>query len=394
MPPSENAACFIIGLFIMIVLCLVEKIQKMLKIELFTEIMLAIRVKLSYVNYNTGKKEWIIPAIYEGIIPGSYGRKMQLENLEGAMRLMQLEYFIKVAECGSITKAAQELYLSQPSLTKAISNLEAEYGLQLLERTSKGITVTPRGRDFLEYAKNVVTAKKTLENVFLGGESKERLRLYVASQQFDFLYPIVEELYQNYAAKPVYIDLEETDRGEIINRVWNRDVDLGFLVLSKEDTKFFKQELEEKALEIHTLDTSTVYVCMCDSSSLYKKERITVEDAAPQLHVVLDWEKSMRRELLSGHLHQNMKGDHLIFSNNIRACVYFMKRMGALLYAPKWVLGMLEKEQVRSVPLELPGGEGYPLVNRLVWLKRSNEELSEAEKLFVDKVKKALLQDR
>ena len=56
MPPSENAACFIIGLFIMIILCLVEKIQKMLKIELFTEIMLAIRVKLSYYNYNTGKR--------------------------------------------------------------------------------------------------------------------------------------------------------------------------------------------------------------------------------------------------------------------------------------------------------------------------------------------------
>lgn len=349
-------------------------------------------MNLRYDNYNTGKEKRIISVIYETIIPAGYGRKMQLENLEGAMRLMQLEYFIKVAECGSITKAAQELYLSQPSLTKAISNLEAEYEIQLLERTSKGITVTPRGRDFLEYAKNVVTAKRALEHVFLGGQSKERLRLYVASQQFDFLYPIVEELYQTYSHKPVYIDLEETDRGEIINRVWNRDVDLGFLVLSKEDTKYFKQELEDKALEIHTLDTSTVYVSMCASSPLYEKERITVEDAASQLHVVLDWEKSMRRELFSGHLNPSMKGDHLIFCNNIRACVYFMKHMGAILYTPKWVLGMLKKEQVRSVPLEFPDGERYPMVNRLVWLKRVNEELSEAEKLFVNKVKKALLQ--
>lgn len=53
------------------------------------------------------------------------------------MRLSQLEYFIKIAQCGSITKAAQELFLSQPSLTKAINNLETEYNLQLLERTGQ-----------------------------------------------------------------------------------------------------------------------------------------------------------------------------------------------------------------------------------------------------------------
>ena len=54
------------------------------------------------------------------------------------MRLNQLEYFIKVVECGSITKAAQELYLSQPSLTKAVSGLEAEYDVKLFDRTAKG----------------------------------------------------------------------------------------------------------------------------------------------------------------------------------------------------------------------------------------------------------------
>ena len=58
------------------------------------------------------------------------------------MRLNQLEYFLKVVECGSITKAAQELYLTQPSLTKAISSLEAEYNMKLFNRTSKGLSLT------------------------------------------------------------------------------------------------------------------------------------------------------------------------------------------------------------------------------------------------------------
>ena len=82
------------------------------------------------------------------------------------MRLNQLKYFIKVVECGSITKAAQELYLSQPSLTKAVSSLEAEYNLKLFDRTAKGLSLTPRGRDFLEYARSVLDSSKALDQTF------------------------------------------------------------------------------------------------------------------------------------------------------------------------------------------------------------------------------------
>ena len=72
------------------------------------------------------------------------------------MRLYQLEYFLKIVECGSITKAAQELYLSQPSLTKAIAGLESEYNIKLFSRTAKGISLTTDGLEFLEYARNIV----------------------------------------------------------------------------------------------------------------------------------------------------------------------------------------------------------------------------------------------
>ena len=102
------------------------------------------------------------------------------------MRLNQLEYFIKVVECGSITKAAQELYLSQPSLTKAISSLETEYDLKLFSRTARGLNLTPEGRDFLEYAKGVIDSTQALENTFGKQNNLSIQRLAVASQQFDF----------------------------------------------------------------------------------------------------------------------------------------------------------------------------------------------------------------
>lgn len=113
------------------------------------------------------------------------------------MRLNQLEYFIKVVECGSITKAAQELYLSQPSLTKAVSGLEAEYDLKLFDRTAKGLKLTPEGRDFLEYAKSVVESSQALDRTFGNKQNNFSIqRLAVASQQFDFIYDILLLLYK------------------------------------------------------------------------------------------------------------------------------------------------------------------------------------------------------
>ena len=77
---------------------------------------------------------------------------------EVIMTIQQLEYLLKIVECGSITKAAQQLFLSQPSLTKSIMNLENEYGIKVFARTAKGIEITPEGKDFIYYARNIITS--------------------------------------------------------------------------------------------------------------------------------------------------------------------------------------------------------------------------------------------
>ena len=127
------------------------------------------------------------------------------------MRLSQLEYFIKVAQCGSITKAAQELFLSQPSLTKAIASLETEYQIKLFDRTPKWIQLTPQWRIFLEYAQAAVNACQTLEDTFGNTKKQTIQRLSIASQQFDFLYDLLLQVQQGCSTEPFQIDLEETD---------------------------------------------------------------------------------------------------------------------------------------------------------------------------------------
>ena len=86
------------------------------------------------------------------------------------MTLQQLKYAITVAQTGTITEAAEKLYISQPSLTNAIHELEKEMNIEIFTRTNKGIIVSKDGEDFLGYARQVLEQAEVLEDKYKGGE--------------------------------------------------------------------------------------------------------------------------------------------------------------------------------------------------------------------------------
>lgn len=300
------------------------------------------------------------------------------------MRLNQLEYFIKVVECGSITKAAQELYLSQPSLTKAISSLEAEYDLKLFDRTAKGLSLTPKGRDFLEYAKGVMDSSQALNKTFGQKDPSLIQRVAIASQQFDFIYDILLLLYKENTNERLQIDLKENDRGEIVKMVEERRADIGILVVNERDSRPFKSEVQGKNLEIHTLGQSSTYVSMGKRSALYDQKTIDVEEAERYLHVALDTEQTLRRELrYKNESSGGLNREHLIFCNTMGVCRKFLEETEALLLSPKWVLGFFEETEIRSVPLMM-NGKSYPQISHLVWIKRAQENFHPLEERFME----------
>lgn len=299
------------------------------------------------------------------------------------MRLVQLEYFIKIAECGSITKAAQELFVSQPSLTKAIANLEAEYDIQLLERTPKGVRVTARGSEFLEYARNVIDSRRKLEDTFGKKETVPVQRLCVASQQFDFLYDLLEEVCRENQMM-INVMMAEVDRGTVLKRIKGRTADVGILILTDSDRKDFENEIRKNDLEVHEMAHSGVYVCMASRSPFYERTEVKRSEASEYLHVALDMDEQLIRKMYLGELKDSVDNEQLICCNTISACLYFMREAGALLYIPEWVKGLLEKEgDIHVLPLVMDDGEPYPMVNHLAWVKRKDEELTIPEQRFV-----------
>lgn len=84
------------------------------------------------------------------------------------MTLQQLRYVIKIVECGSITEAAKQLFISQPSLSNAVKELETELSIEIFNRTAKGISLTTDGTEFLSYARQVIEQTELLEQRYLG----------------------------------------------------------------------------------------------------------------------------------------------------------------------------------------------------------------------------------
>ena len=95
------------------------------------------------------------------------------------MNLLYLKYAATVADCGSINKAAERLYIDQPNLSRSIKDLETSMGVKLFERSARGMKLTPDGEEFLKYARVILSEVDAMENMFRSGDArKQRFSLF------------------------------------------------------------------------------------------------------------------------------------------------------------------------------------------------------------------------
>ena len=206
------------------------------------------------------------------------------------MKLKQLEYLLKIVECGSITKAARELYISQPSLTKSIVSLEEEYNIQILLRKPRGVELTSDGKNFVYYARSVLAAANALEQNFTNLQGVPRSRLFLATQQLDFVHELFFKTYLQNQDKRIHYNLVETDRNDVTRQVLSGNVDLGLLVRNKSDAKTFLVNSEAKRLSIHLIERTGVYAAVGPFSPIYNRKAISYQEAEICPQIVLDME--------------------------------------------------------------------------------------------------------
>ena len=134
------------------------------------------------------------------------------------MTLQQLKYVITVANTGTITEAANRLFISQPSLTNAIHELEKEMNITIFNRTNKGISISKEGEDFLGYARQVLEQAAILEDKYKGGSGGKK-QFCVSTQHYSFAVNAFVDLIKEYGQDEYDFSLRETQTYEIIDDV-------------------------------------------------------------------------------------------------------------------------------------------------------------------------------
>jgi len=147
------------------------------------------------------------------------------------MTLQQLKYVITVANTGTITEAANRLFISQPSLTNAIHELEKEMNITIFNRTNKGISISKEGEDFLGYARQVLEQAAILEDKYKGGSGGKK-QFCVSTQHYSFAVNAFVDLIKEYGQDEYDFSLRETQTYEIIEDVARMRSEIGILFLN------------------------------------------------------------------------------------------------------------------------------------------------------------------
>lgn len=190
------------------------------------------------------------------------------------MTLTQLNYLITIAETKSLNKAAEQLYVSQPSLTNAIKELEKELGITLFYRSGRGVTLTNDGTEFLLYAKQIYGQyESVLEKYGKGGSYKKKFG--VSTQHYSFAVKAFVDMAKEFDMSKYEFALRETRTMEVISDVNTMKSEIGILYLSDFNRKAIEKLLKSYDLEFHHLVDCQAYVYIWKDHPLAKEASIS-----------------------------------------------------------------------------------------------------------------------
>ena len=193
------------------------------------------------------------------------------------MTLAQLRYAITVAGASSMNEAARKLFISQPSLSAAIKELEEEVGVELFKRTNRGLSVTLEGEEFIGYARQVVEQYNLIESKYILKENTKK-KFGVSMQHYTFAVKAFVEMVKQFGMDEYEFEIHETKTYDVIEDVKNCKSEIGILYLNDFNKKVLTKLFHESAVEFHELLKCHIYVYLWKGHPLASKEEITLEE--------------------------------------------------------------------------------------------------------------------
>ena len=191
------------------------------------------------------------------------------------MTLQQIKYVIGIAETGSFNKAAEKLYVYQPSLTATIHDLEDELGIEIFNRTGRGVTLTNDGTEFLTSARQLYIDYQSVMEKY-GENGKIKKKFGVSTQHYSFAVKSFVEMVKGFNTNEYEFAIRETKTREVIEDVATLKSEIGILYLSDFNRKAITSILKSKELEFHHLIDCKAYVYIWKGHPLANKKQISL----------------------------------------------------------------------------------------------------------------------
>ncbi len=303
------------------------------------------------------------------------------------MTIQQIYYAITISEQGSFNKASEVLYISQPSLTEAVKELEKELGISIFHRSGKGVTLTSDGSEFISYARELYSQYENIIDRY-GEKSKLKKKFSVSTQHYSFAVKSFVELVKQLSTDEYEFALREVRTQKVIDDVSGLKSEIGVLYMSDFNAPLLTKIFRTNKLEFHELITCDAHVYLWKGHPLAKNKSIRFDELTqyPSLSFEQGGNSSMyfAEEILSNHNYPRT-----IKATDRATMLNLMVGLNGYTLCSGIICEELNGSDFTAIPFE-PDDDHLSSKMKIGYITKKNIRLSAVGKIYVEELKKYL----
>ena len=304
------------------------------------------------------------------------------------MTLQQVLYALTIQECGSMNKAAEKLYIVQPTLTSAIQELENEVGITIFMRTNKGVIVTPEGEEFLNDIRGFYRQYDIVMQKY-SGEGNYKRKFGVSTQHYTFAVRAFVDMAKQYDMNDFDFALRETTTMDIINDVSSLKSEVGILYINERNKRAMNKLFVEHGLEFHTLIKCRAFVYLWKDHPLASQDSISIEDL--QEYPCMFFEQRDQNEFLAEEILSENFYPKTLRVTDRSTMLNLIRALNGYTLCSGIIWGDLNGDGYIVVPYR--GEEENPnSVMEIGYVTKKNSVMSKMGEQFIEEIHKALEQ--
>ncbi|MBE6024456.1 MAG: LysR family transcriptional regulator [Cellulosilyticum sp.] len=296
------------------------------------------------------------------------------------MTLQQLKYIITIADCNSMNQAAGQLFISQPSLSAAVRELEEEIGITIFHRSNKGIVVTVEGNEFLGYARQLIEQYRLINERYIEKNSGKK-KFSVSMQHYSFAVKAFVEMVKQFGMDEYEFAVHETRTFEVIENVRHFYSEVGVLYRNDFNQKVLNKILSENELEFIPLFDCHVYVYVWNGNPIATKKKVSMKDL--EEYPCLSFEQGENNSFyLAEEVLSTYEYKRVIKADDRATFLNLMKGLNGYTLCSGIICEELNGGDYRAVPLDTDE------MMTIGYIKRKGIPLSQMGKLYIEELAK------